>query len=368
MRHHDSDPHDALNDYLDSLAGAPPADSRAGDLDPDLRDGVDRFFDLAEQAGLDPRATTRTEQPTMATNLTLPASGATAVPPTRSRRRRSLPRWTEHLHLVSTALLIATVIALAVALFSANGIGRNRGTGEGEPNGNFAAVPLATVEPDTETSSFPYPTFAECTVEPMTRAELITHLEAGNVATSPIYEVYERSIDPSAEDAQAIMQTYREWQACGLVGGGIQYQARFQTPWFTANSAGIFWNYEQSDSDRPVSEADIENYVDLVLNPEPVASPRAATGTPSSGPGKEQVQRLPIPAGATPAYFEQGGRAFPTIFAEDIVISGPDTAFAVAYPVDEKTGEVVPGNSQAYYFKKVNGQWLLDTYAADSRG
>ena len=53
MRHpSDSDPRDALNDYLDALAGAPPAKPSAGRLDPELRDDVNRFFDLAERAGM----------------------------------------------------------------------------------------------------------------------------------------------------------------------------------------------------------------------------------------------------------------------------------------------------------------------------
>lgn len=361
MRHHDSDPHNALNDYLDALAGAPPADSRAGDLDPDLRDGVDRFFDLAEQAGLDPRASTRTESPTMSTNLTLPASGAFI--PSTEETRRSLPLPSmQMLHLASTALLIVTVIALAVALFGANGIGRN---GEGDPNGNFAAVPLATVEPDTESSSIPYPTIAECTVEPMTRDELIAHIEAGNVAAAPRYQQYERPIEPSAEDADAIMQTYRKWQACSLVGGGIQYLARLQTPWFTANGSGLFWSEEENGRSGPASEADIESYVDRVLSSEPDpaalahASPVAAS--PPAIP-QEDVNRLPLPDGATPVAFTDDGPSFPTIFAEDIVVNGPNQAHASAYFVNPKTGEVSPSTVISLNFVKIDGQWLLNTY------
>lgn len=363
MRHHDSDPHDALNDYLDSLAGAPPADSRAGDLDPDLRDGVDRFFDLAEQAGLDPRATTRTEQPTMATNLTLPASGATAVPPTRSRRRRSLPRWTEHLHLVSTALLIATVIALAVALFGANGIGRNSGTGEGEPNGNFAAVPLATVEPDTETSSIPFPTADECMIE-VSRDEVVADIQAANMATQKEYQRYERAIQPSTEDAQGIMQTFREWQACSVGGINVAAQLELQTPWFTANSLPVFYNYQTGAIERPISEDQIQEYADILLGDDPAAIDQVTPvyATPPAMPAEATPNGVPIPENATPITFE-GGRSFPTIFAEDIVITGPDTAYAKAYFVDEMTGEVnADAPSVTYGFVKVDGQWLIDSY------
>ena len=132
----------------------------------------------------------------MATDLTLPASGAISAPRQKPRRGRPLPRWTDHLHFVSTALLIVTVIALAVALFGANGIGRNGGNGE--PNGNLAAVPLATVEPEAESSSIPVRTAAECTVESMTRDEVLAHLEAANIATAPEFERYERGVHDHA--------------------------------------------------------------------------------------------------------------------------------------------------------------------------
>ena len=361
MRHHDSDPHDALNDYLDSLAGVPPAEFRAGDLDPDLRDGVDQFFALAEQAGLDPRASTDSRRPTMFTNLTLPASGATIAPPHRESRRRSLPRWTEHLHLASTALLIAMVIALAVALFGANGIGRNGD--DGEPNGNFAAVPLATVEPGAETSSIPFPTGDECTIE-VSRDEIVADIQAANMATQPEYERYEQAIEPSAEDAQAIMQTFREWQACSVGGLNVAAQLDLQTPWFTSHQLPVFYNYETGAIERPISEEKIQEYADILLGNDhaAIAQVTAVAATPPATPEEATPSGLPIPANATPIAFE-GGRSFPTIFAEDIVITGPDTAYAKVYFVDETTGEVTADAPRVRYgFVKVDGQWLIDSY------
>jgi hypothetical protein len=371
MRNHDSDPREALNDYLDSLAGSPPAESRAGDLDPDLRDGVDRFFALAEQAGVAPRATTRTERLTMATNLTLPASSATTAPPRASRRRRSRPRWTEHLHLASTALLVVTVIALAVALFNTNGTGPNGGVGgNGGPNGNLAAVPLATVPPDAESSSILYPTADECTVEPMTLDELIAYLEEANTATAPKLERYERPIEASPEDAEAIMAKYREWQACSQ-GESIYTPAlHLQTPWYSANSLGVFYNYEEERIDRPVSEAKLQDYAEILLagpeaDPAAVAQVTVVAASPPASPPAipgHDAARLPLPAGATPAAPEYGGNGIPALFPEDIVLTGPDTAVARIYFVVPETGEVMAVTPQMYEFVRVDGEWLINEY------
>lgn len=363
MRHHDSDPHDALNDYLDALAGVPTADTRAGDIDPDLRDGVDRFFALAEQAGATPRASNRTEPPTMSTNLTLPASGAIAAPKPRPRRRFAPPAWTRHLHAASTALLIAMVIALAVALFGANGIGPNGDTGDGEPSGNLAAVPLATVESEAETSSIPYPTADECTIE-VSRDEIVADIKAANMATQQEYARYERAIEPSAEDVQAIMQTFREWQACSVGGLNVAAQLDLQTPWFTSHQLPVFYNYETGAIERPISEEKIQEYADILLGNDhaAIAQVTAVAATPPATPEEATPSGLPIPANATPIAFE-GGRSFPTIFAEDIVITGPDTAYAKVYFVDETTGEVTADAPRVRYgFVKVDGQWLIDSY------
>jgi hypothetical protein len=363
MRHHDSDPHDALNDYLDSLAGATPADSRAGNLDPDLRDGVDRFFDLAEQAGATPRASTRTEQSTMATNVTLPASSM-LQPSRRAARRFTPPAWTRHLHLASTALLIAAVIALSFAAFGPNGLGRNGGNGDREPSGNLAAVPVATVEPGAETSSIPYPTAAECTIE-VTRDEVVADIQAANMATQQEYARYEQAIEPSAEDAQAIMQTFREWQACSAGGHNMAAQLELQTPWFTSQQLPVFYNYQDGRVERPISEEKLQEYADILMDGDDrdaIAQVTAVAATPPAMPEAATPIGLPIPSDATPISLE-GGRSFPTIFAEDIVITGPDTAYAKVYFVNEKTGEVtVDAPRVRYGFVKVDGQWLIDSY------
>lgn len=198
----------------------------------------------------------------------------------------------------------------------------------------------------------------------MTRDEIIAHIQEANAATEPEYPRYERSIEPSTGDAEAILQTFREWQACGwdTQGFGFGYQMEFETSWFVANNLPLFYARDgQSGVERPVSDEKIEAYVDVLLNPEPLASPQAAAGTPTSGPGKEQVERLPIPDDATPVTLE-GGRAIPTIFAEDIEVTGPDTAVASLYFVNEKTGEVMPTTPLTYGFVKVDGQWLIDSY------
>jgi hypothetical protein len=361
MRHHDSDPHDALNDYLDALAGAPPADSRAGNLDPDLRDGVDRFFDLAERAGAIPRATTRTEQLTMSTNLTLPASGVIAAPKPRPRRRFAPPAWTRHLHAASTGLMIAVIVALAVAAFGPNGPGRNGG--DDEPSGNLAAVPVATVEPGAETSSIPYPTADECTIA-VSRDGIVADIEAANMATQQEYERYEQAIEPSTDDAQAIMQTFREWQACSVGGLNFAAQLELQTPWYTATALPVFYNYQTGAIERPISEEKIQEYADILLGDDPAAIAQVTPvyATPPAMPEAATPSGLPIPADATPITFE-GGRSFPTIFAEDIVITGPDTAYARVYFVNETTGEVTVDAPRVMYgFVKVDGKWLIDSY------
>lgn len=205
----------------------------------------------------------------------------------------------------------------------------------------------------------------------MTRDEIIAHIQEANAATEPEYPRYERSIEPSDEDAQAIMHTFREWQACGWdrQGFGFAYEMEFETPWFVANNLPLFYPRDgQSGVERPVSDEKIEAYVDVLLNPEPLASPQAAAGTPTSGPGKEQVERLPIPDDAIPVT-QQGGGAFPTIFAEHIEIIGPDTASASVYFINEKTGEVsADAPSITYGFVKVDGQWLIDSYRENIGG
>src|SRR5690606_17310377 len=101
------------------------------------------------------------------------------------RPRFALPAWTRHLHGVSTGLLIAVIVALSVAAWGLNGIGGNGGGDE--PNGNFAAVPGSTGAANIASTPVTNMVGVACTVEPMTRDELIAHLQAANVATEPEY-------------------------------------------------------------------------------------------------------------------------------------------------------------------------------------
>ncbi len=139
----------------------------------------------------------------------------------------------------ANVLLIAgVVLALAAGLWRAAdmprfGIGSQPPDDQSIPFGGVlpqdddgdtnALVPVATVPADLETSSIPYPTADECVVEPMTREEVIEHFQMANMATAPESAHYERPIEPSDEDAAAIMRTFREWQACGLNGRALAY-------------------------------------------------------------------------------------------------------------------------------------------------
>ena len=349
MRHpSDSDPRDALNDYLDALAGAPPAKPSAGRLDPELRDDVDRFFDLAERAGM---VTGELRRPTM--NATLPASTNILSPSVPARRNVHLLAWTRHLHLASTGLLIAVVIALSIVAYGPNGIGNgdngtgSNGTGDG-PSLN-GAVPIATI-PEAE-----YTNDVECTVEPMTRDELVAQLKEANQATRPALPRYERSIEPTSEDAAAITQTYREWRACG----DFARQMRFQTAWYSAQLP-VFLTVN-GENLRPVSDDAIEAWVDAVLQPESAATPTTGSATPPMLHGAQE--RVQVPAGSTPAAPDYGGgHGIPTLLPGDIVMTGPDTAVAMVYFVVPETGEVMVVDPQMYQFVKVDGVWLINEY------
>ena len=308
-------------------------------------------------------------------NATLPASKALATPQRRRRGSITLPAWTHHLHLVSTGLLIVAVIALSFAAFGPNGIGGggdNNGTGDGP--GMFGAVPVATVPDDAQTSSIPYPTAEECTIE-VTHDGLIADIQEANVATEPEQQRYERVIESSDEDAEAIMQTFREWQACGwdTQGFGFAYQMQLQTLWYTANHLPIFYNYGEGTIDRPVSAEEIEAYADVLLAGDETEAAEGVDATPppsASTPVSVQdvPEPLPIPEGGTPVAAGPGGHNYLTIFAEDIDIIGPDTALARAYFVNTVTREVRVTTPHIYEFVKVDGQWLINDYREGGRG
>lgn len=346
---------DALNDYLDSLAGTPPAESRAGDLDPDLRDGVDRFFELAEAARAVPRATTDSGRSDMTT--TLPVSTITPMPRSSRRPGSTLPNWTQHLHLLSTVLMFGAVIALAVIAAA------SYQAGDGDDGTRLnGAVPVATVPGDDEPSSIPEPTAEECTVDPMTRDDVIQHLTESNTAATPDVSLYEPFVQPSDEEAQGIMQTFREWQACQ----GQPSRLRLQTPWFTLNHDSTVFRDAEGNDLRPVSDEAIAEAADAHMASD-VYVPEGQPGTPPPAPAEQDT--VPIPAGATPAARPPEGRSFPTIFAEDIVITGPDRATATAYFVNTETREVVPDTPDLHFeFVRIDGQWFIDGYREGGLG
>ncbi len=309
----------------------------------------------------------------------------TTIPTTRPRF--ALPAWTRHLRGVSTALLIAVIITLAVAAWGLSGIGGNDGNGGGdEPNGNFAAVPASTGEANMAGTPVTNMAGVACTVEPMTRDELIAHFQAANVATEPAYELYEQPREPSPEEAEAIGQTYREWQACMLMGNGGLQAMRFQSPWFTANTAGLFLDPSLSDTHRPISDEEIESFVDglfddtiptpdvdgqFVIQAYPTASAEDSAASAGSG---GSLPWYPTPA-LTPASVSSDGTPDvsvrwspinPVISAEDIVITGPDTARVPGYIIDQRTGNVVQGTMVTYTFVNFDGQWLLDSYTDEA--
>ena len=105
----------------------------------------------------------------------------------------------------------------------------------------------------------------------------------------------------------------------------------------------------------------------MLLGGEYVVPGPTPAGTPPPDPTLPAP--LPIPDGATPVTRGVGtGRAFPTIFAGDIVVTGPDTARAHAFWVDEVTREVLPQDPLVVEFVRVDGRWLLDSYREVQRG
>lgn len=275
-------------------------------------------------------------------------------------------------------LIAAVVLALAAGLWrAADNLGFGIGSqppddqsipfggalpqdGDGDTN---ALVPVATVPVDLETSSIPYPTADECVVEPMTREEVIQHFQMANMATAPESASYEQAIEPSGEDVAAIMQTFREWQACGLNERALAYPMQFETPWYTANQSPLFYQ-----NGRPVSDEMIEAWADVALTDEaaPWDTPIYEPATPPAEPATPAP--LPIPENATPAAAAPGGNSYPTMFPEDIIIIGPDTAIATVYFVNPETREVSVSGLFTLEFVKVDGQWLVNEYRGGGGG
>ena len=362
MRHrHEDEQSDALNDYLDGLVGSAP--DQSGDLDPMLRENVDRFFELADKSGARSNLTASRRRQTM--QVPIPATALWPTPQAVSQHLPAPRRWGQFLSVMTTGLLVVIAVSLIVIAYGQFGMGNGNG-GNQDPT-HFAAAPIGTMSPDEVTSARPYPAPDVCTVDPMTRDEMIAHLNAANIATPTTYTRYQQWIKPSADDAEAILTAYDTWKACGLSTSqtGPEYQLRLQTPWFTANMLPMFYGFGLNESQRPVSEEVIEEHVDALLseNRGVEMDATAVAATPAaSPPAKTTTQTLiPIPEDATPVTFE-GGRSFPTLFAEDIAMTGPDTATAVVYFVNENTGAVNPGLVYTIEFVRVDGQWLINAY------
>lgn len=296
----------------------------------------------------------------MATNVTLPASGG-AAPRRNPRHSRPLPRWTKHLHLASTAMLILTVIALAVALFDARGPGR--GGDDGEPD-NLAAVPIATVPPGQESSSIPYPTADECTVEPLAEQEITDMALEG--ARGPGYAVSkaDSTTAPTETQAAEIMGTFREFQACQMKGP--RYALAMMTPFGIAQDLMILYLPGEG---TPVTEASVAERVDTWIV-DPTELPRTPAPTIASAqsipstPIPEGVNEMgtPIVAVATMAPKPDEGLpdAVLTLFPEDIQMIDDSNAIAVAYWVDPDTGEVQYRDPRVLRLTMMDGQWLID--------
>lgn len=284
-----------------------------------------------------------------------------APAPAAQKRPWFNPRaWSGMMPALSTAALIVAVIALIFSAFGPGGV-RN---GDNDGPGHFAAAPVATVSPDDISTTRPYPGPNECTVEPMTREELIEHLKQANTATLQQYPYYEHSIEPTEEQRDAILQTYSAWFACGqdTPDTGPAYQLRLESPWFTGQSLPIFLGFVKQQEQHPISEDELLDYADVLLRTAPEATPSTmpVIGTPPAY-HIATPEWVPLPPDATPVERVRGG-SFPTLFADDIEITGPQTARAQVVFVDRVTNEVIPGLAYNVGFVLVDGQWLMDSY------
>jgi hypothetical protein len=239
-----------------------------------------------------------------------------------------------------------------------------------------------TPVPMGESSSIPYPNELNCTIEPLTRDEVVAHLQAANNATEPVYPSYPAAIVPSNEDAQAIMDTYRMWQACSLGGRSLSYVIQLMSPWHLVESglAGFFRDPQTYEVVHPVSDDMIQAYADIAM----MTDEEIILAYPPSTPTQEELDAyatqganeqatyeariVPLPDGATPVAAPAGGGFSPTIFATDIQIVGPDVATATAVFVNQETGEVSTNGDMTLRFIKVNGVWLIDYQYSGPKG
>lgn len=375
---------DLFTDWLDAQVTGKSTPDHELAADPELAEicaAADQFHGLNQRLGQYASFSSPTSsswEDIMATNPAMPVS---ATFPGLAKERNAPTRWAggparqRFDRFVTGVLAAALIVAIGGgAWLSSNG---NPFGGGNEPPSTIGysgvgpqvdesnrIVPQATVSPDDQTSSIPIPTAAECTVEPLTREEVVTQLTLANMATDEQRDFYEQPIEPTEGDATAIMHTYRMWQACGLSDLAFAYSMQFETPWFSADQSPLFLM-----DGRPVSDEMIEDFADIatadggqqVLWPPIYGSPSVyrpeeiRTATPDL---------VPIPEWATPIVFSSDSTPnYATIFAEDIMITGPDTATATVSFVNSGTLEVsIHSPNVSYEFVKVDGQWLLNAY------
>ena len=368
----------SFSDWLDSdLVGmSTPTEPNDADLSA-LRATVHQIHGMDEQLttyaiSVQPHASSWED--ILSTNFAVsPVGGRAALTPRFNRTRypqsTSVPRFQQ----AATMFLVAAVV-LAVTLGFGRYAGNLGGGGPSDPVGTsipFAGIgapggdssnslaPMATPGPNDMSSSFPYPTRDECVVTPMTRDEVVQHLEEANVAKSPRLPLYEQQIEPTDADALAIMQVFRGWQACG--GERYAQQMKFESPWFTAKLSGLFLMFG-----RPASVDEIQDWADIAIVEDGFSLAYGTPATENDEPAftlTRSSTRLPLPVGATPT--EYGGSSLQTIFADDIEMLGPDYARALATWVDQETGEVQLTPQIMYEFVRVDGKWLLSKYDED---
>ena len=240
----------------------------------------------------------------------------------------------------------------------------------GYVNGEGTPVPMG------ESSSIPYPNSANCTINPLTRDEVVVKLQAASAATEQTYSAYAQAIVPSDEDSQAIMDTFRMWQACQLNGRALAYSMSLETVWYTAVASS--WRFYPADEAKPGETNDerIERFADIAILDEDEMDLLYPPSTPTQQDldayategaieaATYQARVVPLPEGATPIAPPAGGGFSPTIFASDIQIGGPDVAYVTAVLVNQETGEISTNGNISMRFVKVNGVWLIDRYVS----
>lgn len=397
---------DVFTDWLDAqvTGKSTPDHELAADADlADLCAAADQFHGLAERLGQDATRvspSTRSWEDIMATHPALLATASAAVSPAVT----TAPSWwggsarQRFDRFATGALAAALVVAIGGgAWLAADGgpFGGNEppattsfgGFGPNDDNSR-KLVPEVTVAPDDQMSSIPYPSAAECTVELPDREWVEDHLQQTMAMTEqPPRELYQWPIEPTQDEIDGVMSTFRLWQACQLVGTARAQAFTLETPWMTGNM-GMIWGM----AEQPISDAEFTYLVDIAMAGSeeeqraisnefhdgtpgaPVFVQATPGATPMDGPTGvpgEQPVFAPYPVGATPVARSGATSAWPTIFADGIEMIGPDRASAQIFAVSPETGEVNIGSGLASYvveLVRVDGVWLIDFYGEPYRG